>query len=886
MNNWTYSFSNSSTEGSAEYKGSLGGKGANLAQMCLMGVPVPPGFTITTDVCHYYYKNNHTLPSELLEQVASNISLLESQLVGKFGRHDNPLLVSVRSGAPVSMPGMMDTILNLGLNDKTVIGLAKVSNNEKFAYDSYRRFIQMYAEVVLKLDHYLFEEILDIRKKDININSDSDFSVEELKEIVEQFKEIVLAETEDGFPQDVNIQLSTAVKAVFESWMNERAKIYRKLNNINADIGTAVTVQSMVFGNMGEESATGVVFTRNPSDGDNKLYGEYMLDAQGEDVVAGIRTPMNIDSLKEVLPRCFNELQRVTSDLELHFGDMQDVEFTIQRGKLWILQTRPGKRTAASAVKIAVDMAEAGLISKDEALLRVDPNCLDQLLHPTLNPKAQRNIITKGLPASPGAVSGKVVFSANVAEKMSSQYKVILVRSETTPEDIHGMYAAEGILTSRGGMTSHAAVVARGMGKCCIAGAVNITINVNNKNFVVGGIEVNEGDVITLNGSTGEVMLGEVPTIKPSLSAEFKKMMRWASERRGLDVRANAETPHDVRVAKNFGAKGIGLCRTEHMFFDSDRINSVREMILSNTLDARKRALDKILPMQTKDFIEIFNIMDGLPVNIRLLDPPLHEFLPATRNDIQDVASFTGMTEEYIHSRIGQLSEQNPMLGHRGCRLGITYPEIYEMQSLAIFRAMLEMKKLAKTTSVEIMVPLIFSGRELEIVRKRIDSVAEKICKKENVELNYQVGTMIEVPAAALKSAEIAEIADFFSFGTNDLTQTTLGISRDDSSSFITKYKECGVLKDDPFVTIQDTGVDELVKISVNRGRAIKPNLKIGICGEHGGDPRTIQICNELGLSYVSCSPYRVPIAILAAAQANILKASLKVEKQKLEKIS
>ncbi|MFO0069503.1 MAG: pyruvate, phosphate dikinase, partial [Alphaproteobacteria bacterium] len=864
-------------------------KGANLADMCALGLPVPPGFTITTEVCVAYYAAQKTLPTALQQQVADGITAIENSVGKKFGDASNPLLVSVRSGARASMPGMMDTILNLGLNDATVEGLAKKTGNPRFAYDSYRRFIQMYANVVLDVSHHLFEDLLDLMKNDRDVSQDTDLSANDLKDLVAQYKERVEQEIGAPFPQKVEEQLWGAIRAVFDSWMNPRAVTYRTLNDIPAEWGTAVNVQSMVFGNMGEDSATGVAFTRNPSTGAKMFYGEFLVNAQGEDVVAGIRTPQpltiagksdggDLPSMEEVMPDVFAELVKIYQKLEAHYRDMQDIEFTVENRKLWMLQTRNGKRTAKAGLKIAVDMVSEKLITKEEALLRIDPASLDQLLHPALDPNAKKQVIAKGLPASPGAASGRVVFTAEDAEHRAAiNEKVILVRIETSPEDIHGMHAAKGILTARGGMTSHAAVGARGMGKCCVSGAGELRINYARKEFIASGLTVREGDLITLNGSTGEVMLGEVPTIEPSLSGDFATVIAWADAVRTLKVRTNAETPHDAETARNFGAEGIGLCRTEHMFFEADRITAVREMIVAETRKARETALAKLLPMQRRDFVEIFRIMDGLPVTIRLLDPPLHEFLPHTEEEMQQVADAAHIPLDLVKYRATQLHESNPMLGHRGCRLGVTFPEIYAMQARAIFEAAAEVQKEGKRVLPEVMIPLVMTRRELTMMKAVIDEVASEISKSTGTDIRYQVGTMIELPRAALRAGEIAEDAEFFSFGTNDLTQTTLGISRDDAASFIEDYKRKAVIEQDPFVTLDQEGVGELIKLATERGRKTRPTLKLGICGEHGGDPASIHFCHRAGLDYVSCSPYRVPVARLAAAQA-----ALKATKEKI----
>ena len=899
---FVYSFGDGKAEGSAAMKNQLGGKGANLADMCALGLPVPPGFTITTDVCVAYYANNKQFPPSLEAQVKAGVAEIERAVGRQFGDARNPLLVSVRSGARASMPGMMDTILNLGLNDETVEGLAKKTGNARFAYDSYRRFIQMYSDVVLGIDHHHFEELLDLMKNERDALQDTDLNAQDLKALVAQYKSMVQREIKTPFPQDVSEQLWGAIKAVCDSWMNPRAITYRNLHDIPESWGTAVNIQSMVFGNMGEDCATGVAFTRNPSTGEKLFYGEFLVNAQGEDVVAGIRTPQpltiagkkeggDLPSMEEVMPDVFAELVTIYKKLETHYRDMQDIEFTVENRKLWMLQTRNGKRTAKAGLKIAVDMVAEKLITKEEALLRLDPLALDQLLHPTLDPKAKKQVIAKGLPASPGAASGKVVFSADDAEHRANlKEKVILVRIETSPEDIHGMIVAQGILTARGGMTSHAAVVARGMGKCCVSGAGDVRINYAKKEFSAGGITVKEGDIITLNGSSGEVILGEVATVEPNLSGDFTTIMGWADAVRSLNVRTNAETPTDAKAARGFGAEGIGLCRTEHMFFDAKRIIAMREMIVAETKKAREQALAKLLPFQRQDFIDLFTIMDGLPVTIRLLDPPLHEFLPHTEAEMQEVADAAGLPLEAMKYRAAQLHEANPMLGHRGCRLGITYPEIYAMQSRAIFEAVVEVIKESPVTSLsaealakadrqspvmpEIMIPLVMTKRELAMMKKVIDDTAAAVMRETGVTFDYMVGTMIELPRAALRAGDIAELAEFFSFGTNDLTQTTLGISRDDAANFIEQYKKQGVIEQDPFVTLDTEGVGELIRTAVTRGRATRSDLKLGICGEHGGDPASIHFCQQVGLNYVSCSPYRVPIARLAAAQA-----ALKIKK-------
>jgi pyruvate,orthophosphate dikinase len=888
MTKWVYTFGDGKAEGQADMRNLLGGKGANLAEMSNLGLPVPPGFTITTEVCTAFYKNDHNYPAELKGQVSDALANVEGIVGAKFGDPVNPLLVSVRSGARVSMPGMMDTVLNLGLNDETVKGLAAQSGDERFAYDSYRRFIQMYSDVVLGVDHYLFEEILEDHKQGNGHTLDTDLTADDWKEIVKGFEAKVEEELGKPFPQDVNDQLWGAIGAVFGSWQIDRAKTYRRLHHIPEDWGTAVNVQSMVFGNMGDDSATGVAFTRDPSTGENAFYGEYLINAQGEDVVAGIRTPQYLTvkareeagddkpAMEEVMPVVFSELADIFRNLEAHYRDMQDIEFTVQKGKLWVLQTRSGKRTAKAALKIAVDMASDGVISEEEALLRVDPAALDQLLHPTLDPKAERDVLTKGLPASPGAASGIIVFDADDAEKLAGEGKdVILVRIETSPEDIHGMHAARGILTSRGGMTSHAAVVARGMGRPCVSGAGSLYIDMKAREMTALGRTLKEGDVITIDGAAGEVMVGEVATIKPELAGDFGILMDWADKHRRLKVRTNAETPLDARTAREFGAEGVGLCRTEHMFFESDRIIAVRQMILAEDVRGRKAALEKLLPIQRQDFVELFEIMKGLPVTVRLLDPPLHEFLPREDDEFQEVAKAMGVDVDLLRKRTGELHEFNPMLGHRGCRLGITYPEIYEMQARAIAEAAIQVAKDTGDTVVpEIMIPLVATRRELQILKGKVEAVIEAVSSEHGQKLDYSIGTMIELPRAALMADEIAYEAEFFSFGTNDLTQTTFGISRDDSGRFLDEYVHQGIFERDPFVSLDQQGVGQLVKIGAERGRATRPDLKVGICGEHGGDPSSIEFCEGVGLEYVSCSPYRVPIARLAAAQAYLRATS------------
>ena len=884
MDKWVYTFGAGKAQGNAKQKELLGGKGANLAEMSNIGLPVPPGFTITTEVCNYYYRNNKNYPTDLEEQLITALDNIEKITKMKFGSSNLPLLLSVRSGARASMPGMMDTVLNLGLNDKTVIGLSNESGDKRFAYDSYRRFIQMYGDVVLGIDSADFEEIIEQEKLSNGVVLDTEVSAEIWENITILFKDLVKKVTGDDFPQDPIEQLWGAISAVFSSWMNQRAITYRKLNDIPASWGTAVNIQAMVFGNMGDDCCTGVAFTRNPSSGENNYYGEYLVNAQGEDVVAGIRTPQNLTikekelqnsdtiSMEEAIPEVFKQLTNIFDLLEKHYKDMQDIEFTVQKDVLWILQTRSGKRTSAAAVKIAVDMYNEKLISKEEAVVRIDPLGLDQLLHPTLDPNSEKNIVTTGLPASPGAAFGKVVFNSDTAEELANNGEsVILVRMETSPEDIHGMYAAKGILTSRGGMTSHAAVVARGMGRACVAGAGDIIINSENNEFISNNIKVKEGDIITIDGSSGEVILGEVSTILPELSEEFNQLMKWADEIRDLKIRTNAETPKDVKVALEFGAEGIGLCRTEHMFFDTERISAVREMIFSDNEKDRRAALNKIAPMQKNDFTEIFILMKDLPVTIRLLDPPLHEFLPREEVELDDLSKKLGKDKSLIKSRVLQLEEQNPMLGHRGCRLGITFPEIYEMQVRSIFESVTEVsKKLNLSIMPEIMVPLIISDSELIFIKEKIDDVALTVEKETGVKIKYLVGTMVELPRAALNAEDISKYADFFSFGTNDLTQTALGSSRDDSGKFLPEYIDQNLLESDPFVSIDVNGVGKLVSIAVDSGKKQNKNLKLGICGEHGGDPKSIEFFHKAGLDYVSCSPFRVPIARLAAAQSKI----------------
>ena len=886
MKKFIFNFSNKKPKKNFNAKNVLGGKGANLAEMEKLGLPVPPGFTISTKVCDLFYKNKKKLPSFIIKLIKKELKLIEKASKKKFGDLNNPLLVSVRSGAKVSMPGMMDTILNLGLNDKTVLALINKTSNPRFVQDSYRRFIQMYGSVVLNIKSYHFEELIENYKLTKGVIADTDLDENDWSGLINNFKDLIKKETKKDFPQDVLEHLYGAISAIFLSWESKRAKVYRRLHHISEDWGTAVNIQSMVFGNMGKDSATGVVFTRNPSTGEKFLFGEYLINAQGEDIVAGTRTPLHITkkarikdgvkepSMEESMTKVYLQLKKILFRLEKHYKDMQDVEFTVENNKLWMLQTRSGKRTAKSAIKIAVDMVKEKLISKKEAVLRIDPDTLDTLLHPTLDKKVNKKIIASGLPASPGAASGKVVFSADEAERLNEMMQnSILVRTETSPEDIHGMHAAKGILTSRGGMTSHAAVVARGMGRPCVSGSTKINIDYVNKIFRAGDVTVKEGDIITIDGSSGEIISGEVPTVKPEMSGDFSKLMSWADSFRKLKVRTNSETPVDTKTAREFGAEGIGLCRTEHMFFDEERIISVRQMILSKTTEDREEALKKLLPYQKNDFVEIFKIMNGLPVTVRLLDPPLHEFLPKTDKDIDDIAKELNLTEKDIKFRIVELHEQNPMLGHRGCRLGISFPEIYHMQCEAIFEALAECKKQkVKLVIPEIMIPLISTATEIKILRNLVEKTAKEVQKKHSIKIKYYVGTMIELPRAALRAKDIAKFADFFSFGTNDLTQTTFGISRDDSGKFLNDYVENKIFNKDPFVSIDERGVGELIKIAAERGKKQKKSLKLGICGEHGGDPSSVKFFAEVGLDYVSCSPYRVPVARLAAAQANLYK--------------
>ncbi len=885
MKKLVFNFKSKDTEKINIPENILGGKGTNLAEMGRLGYPVPSGFTISTEVCSLFYKNNKKIPTKILKQIKTEIKNIEKDSAKKFGDLKNPLLISVRSGARVSMPGMMDTILNLGLNDKTVLALAEKTSNLRFAKDSYRRFIQMYSNVVLGIESYNFEELIENYKLTKGVLLDTQLDENDWDGLIRDFKKIVKDKTKREFPQDVNEQLKGAISAVFLSWQSNRAKIYRKLNKIPSDWGTAVNVQLMVFGNMGQDCATGVVFTRNPSTGSKEIYGEYLINAQGEDVVAGTRTPQYITkkarmesglkdrSMEESMPNAFIQLDKILKSLEKHYKDMQDVEFTVENNKLWILQTRSGKRTAKSALKIAVDMVKEKLISKKEAVQKIDPHILDTLLHPTLDENSMINVIAKGLPASPGAASGKVVFSSDEAERLNEMMQdTILVRVETSPEDIHGMHAAKGILTSRGGMTSHAAVVARGMGRPCVSGSSEIDINYDKKIFKTQSVEIKEGDLITIDGSTGRVIKGEVPKVKPEISGDFSKLMSWADNFRKLKVRTNSETPLDTKTAREFGAEGIGLCRTEHMFFDEERILSVRQMILSKTKEDRSKALEKLLPHQKNDFIELFKIMSGLPVTVRLLDPPLHEFLPKTEKEVNEVAKEVKLSVKEMESRISELHEQNPMLGHRGCRLGISFPEIYEMQCRAIFEALSELKnKKIKSAFPEIMIPLVSTEAEIKIMKDLVIKTAKKVQNEKETKIKFLVGTMIELPRAAIKAQDIAKHAEFFSFGTNDLTQTTFGISRDDSGKFLNDYIENKIFEIDPFISV-DEGVGDLIKIAVKKGRKQNKNIKLGICGEHGGDPKSILFCSEVGLDYVSCSPYRVPVARLAAAQAQLKK--------------
>jgi pyruvate,orthophosphate dikinase len=875
---YIYFFGEGKAEGKGDMKDLLGGKGAGLAEMTNAGIPVPPGFTITTEMCRYYYKNNKKLPDDFEEELKKYLKKLEKVTEKKFGDPKNPLLVSVRSGAKFSMPGMMDTILNLGLNDESVKGLAENTNNERFAYDAYRRFIQMFGNVVMGIDKNEFEKILENKKKERGVHYDSELSADDLKEIVKKYKEVYKEKTGKEFPQDPMVQLKMAINAVFESWNNPRAITYRKLNKIPDDLGTAVNIVTMVFGNMGDDSGTGVGFTRNPSTGAKEFYGEYLTNAQGEDVVAGIRTPKPISELEREMPEVYKQLKEITDKLEKHYRDVQDFEFTIERGKLYMLQTRTGKRTPLAAVKIAVDMVKEGLITKEEAIMRIDPSQIDQLLHPIIDPKAKVEPVAKGLPASPGAASGKIVFTADKAEELGKTEPVILVREETSPDDIHGMATAKGILTSRGGMTSHAAVVARGMGKPCVVGCGAIQIDEEKGVMRIKDKELKEGDWITIDGGTGNVIIGKIPTIEAGITGEFKTLMEWVDEFRKIGVRANADIPKDAKKAREFGAEGIGLCRTEHMFFAPERLPVVVEMIMAKTEEERRKALDKLLPFQKEDFIGLFREMKGYPVIIRTLDPPLHEFLPKREELMVEIALMKERKEdpekikekEKLLERVEQLHEFNPMLGHRGCRLGITYPEITEMQARAIIEAACELAKEGETVIPEIMIPLVGNVEELRHQKEIVVRVAEEVMRKYGVKIKYMVGTMIEVPRAALTANEIAKEADFFSFGTNDLTQMTLGFSRDDVGKFLFYYLEKKILKDDPFITLDQEGVGQLIKMGIEKGRKTNPNLEVGICGEHGGDPESVKFCHRIGMNYVSCSPYRIPVAKLAAAQAAI----------------
>jgi pyruvate,orthophosphate dikinase len=882
---WVFTFGAGRADGSASDRNLLGGKGAYLAEMSRLGLPVPPGFTISSEVCTVYYELGRKLPEELRPMVSDALEVVGRVAGAKFGDVENPLLVSVRSGSRASMPGMMDTVLNLGLNDQTVESLARRSGDRRFAYDTYRRFIQMYADVVLGIDHELFEEILENYKNLKGLEYDTELSAEDWVAIVGRFKTLVETELGEPFPQDLHNQLWGAIAAVFGSWQNARAIAYRRLHDIPDSWGTAVTIQAMVFGNRGDRSATGVVFTRNPATGDKELYGEYLLNAQGEDVVAGLRTPQPLTetsrkgtgtqrpSLEALMPEAFAELKSACATLEAHFRDLQDIEFTVQEGKLFMLQTRAGKRSTQAALKIAIDMAEEGLISRDGAVLAIDPAQLDQLLHPTLDPDADRIVLAKGLPASPGAATGELVFDADEAVHLKAQgHTVVLARIETSPEDVQGMHSAVGIFTTRGGMTSHAAVVARGMGRPCVVGASSVQIDLERETLSASGMVLHKGEVVTIDGSTGQIIKGRVPMRHPTLSEDFNKLMRWADDVRRMRVRANADTPADARQARSFGAEGIGLCRTEHMFFEESRILAMREMILAEDPDGRRKALTKLLPAQRQDFVALFAIMAGLPVTIRLLDPPLHEFLPHTDEAIEEVAADMGVTLQRLRRRIAALSEFNPMLGQRGSRLLVSYPEIVEMQARAVFEAAIDAgKSLHSRVIPEIMVPLVATKRELDLVKERIAATARAVEKERGTSVAYSVGTMVELPRACLMAGEIGESAQFFSFGTNDLTQTTFGLSRDDAGSFLGEYAEKGIIQHDPFVTL-DPAVGELMEIAVERGRNAKPELKIGICGEHGGDPATITFCEKIGLNYVSCSPYRVPVARLAAAQAALGK--------------
>jgi pyruvate,orthophosphate dikinase len=881
---WVYSFGGGKADGRTDLADKLGGKGANLAEMSFLGLPVPPGLTVVSDACTHYYKHDKSFPDGLKGEVVEGLQKIEALTGRKFGGKTNPLLLAVRSGARVSMPGMMDTVLNLGLNDETVQALAADTGDARFAWDSYRRFIEMYCGVVMGLGHDIFEEILEDEKARLGRELDPDMTSEEWQGVVARYKEMLDEEIGQSFPEDPMLQLWGAVGAIFASWMNPRAMTYRLMHNIPSDWGTAVNIQAMVFGNLGNSSATGVAFTRNPSTGVKELYGEFLVNAQGEDVVAGIRTPQSITerarietgsdrpSLEKLMPDAFAEFIAVCNRLEAHYRDMLDLEFTIERGKLWMLQVRPGKRTAKAAIKIAVDMVDQGLITAADAVDRIDPSSLDQLLHPTIDPSARRNVIGTGLPASPGAASGEIVFTSEGAIAADKEgRKVILVRTETSPEDIHGMQAAQGILTTRGGMTSHAAVVARGMGLPCVCGVGSLRVDMRNRELVAQGVKLKEGDIISIDGSSGHVLKGFQPMLQPELSGDFERIMGWADRIRRMKVRTNAETPSDARAARAFGAEGIGLCRTEHMFFEGGRINVMREMILAESIDERRAALNLLLPMQRDDFVELFEIMHGLPVTIRLLDPPLHEFLPKSEEEIEEVAGRIGMASAHLRERIDALHEFNPMLGHRGCRLHISHPEIVEMQARAIFEAaVIAARKTGSAVVPEIMVPVVGLKAELDYVKARIDEVAGSVIAETGMQIDYLVGTMIELPRAALRAHVIAEVAEFFSYGTNDLTQTTFGMSRDDASAFLPTYMQKGIIERDPFVNLDFDGVGELIKIAAERGRRTRPGLKLGICGEHGGDPSSIAFCEESGLDYVSCSPFRVPIAKLAAAQATI----------------
>jgi pyruvate, orthophosphate dikinase len=884
MRKWVYTFGGGTAEGSRTEIDQLGGKGANLAEMAALGLPVPPGLTIVSDACGLYYQSGKTLADDLKAQVLQGIEGIEAATGRAFGDTSQPLLLSVRSGSRTSMPGMMDTVLNLGLNDHTVEALGHHSRDARFAWDSYRRFIQMYGDVVMGLDHEIFEEIFEDEKGRLGHELDTDLSAVELQHIVSLYKDLLENELGQPFPQDPHVQLWGAIGAVFSSWQNPRAKTYRMLHNIPEDWGTAVTVQTMVFGNLGSTSATGVAFTRNPSTGAKELYGEFLVNAQGEDVVAGIRTPQSITelaridsgsdkpSLEKLMPEAFAEFGAICDRLEAHYRDMQDLEFTIERGKLWMLQARSGKRTTKAAMKIAVDMVSEGLITEQEAVMRIEPSSLDQLLHPTIDPRVERHVIGSGLPASPGAATGAIVFTAEEAvEAHGEGRKVILVRVETSPEDIHGMHAAQGIQTTRGGMTSHAAVVARGMGIPCVSGAGTMRVDLRNEKLIGMGVTLTKGDIVTIDGSSGQVLKGEVPMLQPELSGDFAQLMVWADAARRMTVRTNADTPGDARAARSFGAEGIGLCRTEHMFFEGERIHVMREMILAEDEAGRRAALDKLLPMQRSDFTELFTIMHGLPVTIRMLDPPLHEFLPKSDEEIEEVANAMGLEPGFMRRRIDALHEFNPMLGHRGCRLAISYPEIAEMQARAIFEAAVAAARETGAPVVpEIMVPLVGLRSELDYVKAVIDRVATEVMGEAELEISYLVGTMIELPRAAIRAHIIAEAAEFFSFGTNDLTQTTFGMSRDDAARFIPTYQKKGIIIQDPFVSLDFDGVGELIRIAAERGRKTRPDMKLGICGEHGGDPTSIHFCEDVGLDYVSCSPFRVPIARLSAAQAAI----------------